>query len=116
MPPAQLDGFYRNNTGYSAMMVMRPQTVGYGLSGSPVGLAAWMYDKFAQWTFSGGEPEPVLTRDEMLDDITLYWLTNAAISSACLSCTALGGRALLRLGQPQPSLGQSCKLVAAGKG
>jgi len=81
---AQLDRFYRNNTGYSAMMVTRPQTVGYGLSDSPAGLAAWMYDKFAQWTYSGGEPERVLTRDEMLDDITLYWLTNTAISSARL--------------------------------
>ncbi len=66
------------------MMVTRPQTVGYGLSDSPAGLAAWMYDKFAQWTYSGGEPERSLTRDEMLDDITLYWLTNSAISSARL--------------------------------
>jgi pimeloyl-ACP methyl ester carboxylesterase len=81
---AQLDTFYRENTGYSAMMVTRPQTVGYALSDSPVGLAAWMYDKFTQWTYSGGEPERVLTRDEMLDDITLYWLTNTAVSSARL--------------------------------
>jgi len=80
----QLDNFYRNNTGYSAMMVTRPQTVGYGLSDSPAGLAAWMYDKFTQWTYSGGQPERVLTRDEMLDDITLYWLTNTAVSSARL--------------------------------
>ena len=58
--------------------------MGYGLSDSPVGLAAWMYDKFAQWTYSGGEPERSLTKDEMLDDITLYWLTNSAISSAQL--------------------------------
>ena len=43
-----------------------------------------MYDKFAQWTYSGGEPERSLTKDEMLDDITLYWLTNSAISSAQL--------------------------------
>ena len=51
---------------------------------SPVGLAAWTYDKFAEWTHSGGDPERALTRDEMLDDITLYWLTNTAISSAQL--------------------------------
>jgi len=81
---AALDDFYRKNCGYSAMMVTRPQTVGYGLSDSPVGLAAWMYDKFAQWTDSGGEPERSLTKDEMLDDITLYWLTNSAVSSARL--------------------------------
>jgi pimeloyl-ACP methyl ester carboxylesterase len=79
-----LDTFYKKNCGYAAMMVTRPQTVGYGLSDSPVGLAAWMYDKFAQWTYSGGEPERSLTKDEMLDDITLYWLTNSAISSAQL--------------------------------
>ncbi len=79
-----LNTFYKKNTGYAAMMVTRPQTVGYGLSDSPAGLAAWMYDKFAQWTYSGGEPERSLTKDEMLDDITLYWLTNSAISSARL--------------------------------
>jgi pimeloyl-ACP methyl ester carboxylesterase len=79
-----LDTFYKKNCGYASMMVTRPQTVGYGLSDSPVGLAAWMYDKFAQWTYSGGEPERSLTKDEMLDDITLYWLTNSAISSAQL--------------------------------
>ena len=76
--------FYTKNGAYGAMMATRPQTVGYGLSDSPVGLAAWMYDKFAQWTYSGGEPERSLTKDEMLDDITLYWLTNSAISSAQL--------------------------------
>jgi pimeloyl-ACP methyl ester carboxylesterase len=79
-----LDAFFKKNAGYGVMMVTRPQTVGYGLSDSPVGLAAWMYDKFAQWTYSGGKPERSLTKDEMLDDITLYWLTNSAISSARL--------------------------------
>ena len=48
------------------------------------GLAAFFYDKFAAWTHSGGEPERVLTRDEMLDDITLYWLTNTGTSSSRL--------------------------------
>lgn len=77
-----LQTFFTRNAAYGAMMVTRPQTLGYGLADSPVGLAAWMYDKFAQWTFSGGEPERSLTRDEMLDDITLYWLTNTAVSAA----------------------------------
>ncbi len=67
-----------------AMMVTRPQTVGYGLADSPAGQAAWTYDKFAAWTYSGGDPERSLTKDEMLDDITLYWLTNSATSSAQL--------------------------------
>jgi pimeloyl-ACP methyl ester carboxylesterase len=66
------------------MMVTRPQTLGYGLADSPAGQAAWMYDKFAEWTYSGGVPERSLTRDEMLDDITLYWLTDSATSAAQL--------------------------------
>nr|WP_063570638.1 epoxide hydrolase family protein [Luteibacter rhizovicinus] len=79
-----LSTFFGKNAAYGAMMSTRPQTEGYGLSDSPVALAAWMYDKFAQWTFSGGDPEKSLTKDEMLDDITLYWVTNTAVSSARL--------------------------------
>lgn len=77
-----LDSFYKDSSGYSAMMVTRPQTIGYSLVDSPVGLATWIYEKFAQWTYSGGEPERVLTRDEMLDDISLYWLTASGASAA----------------------------------
>ena len=77
-----LDAFYKKEAGYSAQMATRPQTLGYALADSPVGTAAWSYEKFAAWTESGGEPERVLTRDEMLDDITLYWLTNTETSSS----------------------------------
>jgi len=80
----QLAAFYKLGTGYSAMLVTRPQTLGYGLSDSPAGLAGWIYDKFAAWTDSGGEPERVLTRDEMLDDISIDWLTNTGTSSSRL--------------------------------
>jgi pimeloyl-ACP methyl ester carboxylesterase len=80
----QMDAFYKKGTGYSGMMVTRPQTLGYSLADSPVGLAAWFYDKFTAWTHSRGEPEKALTRDEMLDDITLYWLTNTGTSGARL--------------------------------
>jgi pimeloyl-ACP methyl ester carboxylesterase len=79
-----LDALYKKGSGYGLMMVTRPETLGYSLADSPVGLAAWFYDKFADWTYSGGEPEKALTRDEMLDDITLYWLTNTGTSSAQL--------------------------------
>jgi len=81
---AQLDAFYKKGCGYAAMMVTRPQTLGYGLADSPAGQAAWMYDKFAAWTQSGGEPQRVLTLDDMLDDISLYWLTDSATSAAQL--------------------------------
>jgi pimeloyl-ACP methyl ester carboxylesterase len=80
----QMDRFYKKGGAYGAMMVTRPQTIGYSLTDSPVGLASWVYDKVADWTDSGGEPERVLTNDEMLDGITLYWLTKTATSSARL--------------------------------
>ncbi len=79
-----MNRLYTKGAGYAGMMVTRPQTLAYGLSDSPAGLAAFFYDKFNDWTYSGGEADKVLTKDEMLDDITLYWLTNTAASSAQL--------------------------------
>lgn len=78
----QLEAFYRDNSAYAAMMNTRPQTIGYALVDSPVGMAAWMYEKIAQWTYSGGQPERVLSRDEILDDLSLYWLTSTGASAA----------------------------------
>jgi epoxide hydrolase len=81
---AALKQFLTDGSGYHHQQSTRPQTVGYALSDSPVGLAAWIYEKFQAWTDNTGDPETALTRDEMLDDITLYWLTNTAASSARL--------------------------------
>ncbi|MBY3538096.1 epoxide hydrolase 1 [Rhizobium laguerreae] len=80
----QMNALYTKGAGYALMMVTRPQTLGYALTDSPVGLAAWYYDKFADWTYSGGDPEKSLTKDEMLDDISLYWFTGTATSGARL--------------------------------
>jgi len=79
---ASLDAFYKKGSGYASIMNTRPQTLGYALSDSPAGLAAWIYDKLAAWSYSGGEPERAFTRDEMLDDMTLYWLTDTGASSS----------------------------------
>lgn len=79
---AQLEAFYGDNSAYAAMMNTRPQTIGYSLVDSPVGMAAWMYEKIAQWTYSDGQPERVLGRDAILDDISLYWLTMTGASAA----------------------------------
>jgi microsomal epoxide hydrolase len=76
--------FLAKGFGYAAIMGTRPQTLGYALADSPVGLAAWCYDKIADWVYTRGDPERSLSRDEMLDDITLYWLTNTGASSARL--------------------------------
>jgi len=78
----QLDAFYRDNSAYAAMMNTRPQTIGYSLVDSPVGMAAWMYEKIAQWVQADGHPERVLGVDAILDDISLYWLTGTGASSA----------------------------------
>ncbi|MEU8606243.1 epoxide hydrolase family protein [Streptomyces parvulus] len=76
--------FYRDGFGYAAMMNQSAQTIGYALADSPVAMAAYYYDKFAEWTDSGGRPEKVLTYDEMLDAISLYWFTNTGASSSRL--------------------------------
>jgi pimeloyl-ACP methyl ester carboxylesterase len=72
------------DSGYSAQQSTRPQTVGYGLVDSPVALCAWIIEKFWSWTDSQGNPENVLTRDELLDNVMLYWLTGTGASSARL--------------------------------
>ena len=83
----QLDDFYKHGLGYAIEMANRPQTL-YGIADSPVGLAAWMIDhdirsyEMIARVFDGKAEG--LTRDDILDNITLYWLTNTAVSSARL--------------------------------
>jgi pimeloyl-ACP methyl ester carboxylesterase len=79
-----LNHLYQKGGGYAALMVTRPQTLGYALEDSPAGLAAFFYDKFTEWSDSGGDADKAFTRDQMLDDITLYWVTKTATSSAQL--------------------------------
>ena len=79
------------NRSYATMMGTKPETIGYAVTDSPAGLAAWMlgHPGFTNWTYSSGDPEK--SPDEVLDDITLYWLTNSAASSSRLYWEA-GGR------------------------
>ncbi|WP_238995185.1 epoxide hydrolase family protein [Sphingomonas solaris] len=81
---AAMTFYQEKDSGYAKLQGTRPQTVGYALADSPVGQAAWIYEKFHAWTDNDGPPESALTRDEMLDAITLYWLTNSAASSGRL--------------------------------
>jgi pimeloyl-ACP methyl ester carboxylesterase len=82
-------GHYQQwDSGYSKQQATRPQTLGYGLADSPVGQMAWIVEKFWSWTDCGEgadqHPENVLTKDEMLDNVMMYWLTNSGASSGRL--------------------------------
>ncbi len=78
------------DSGYSKQQATRPQTIGYALTDSPVGQAAWIVEKYWAWTDCDGHPENALTKDEMIDNIMLYWLNAAAASSARLYWESFG--------------------------
>ncbi len=78
------------DSGYSKQQSTRPQTVGYGLTDSPAGQAAWILEKFWAWTDCDGHPENILGRDELLDNLMLYWVTATAASSARLYWESFG--------------------------
>ncbi len=78
------------DSGYSTQQRTRPQTVGYGLVDSPVGLAGWIFEKMWAWTDNSGSPFDALTRDQILDNIMLYWLPANGASSARLYWESFG--------------------------
>jgi epoxide hydrolase len=81
---ARLSWYQTKDNGYSTQHATRPQTIGYGLADSPVGQMAWILEKFHGWSDCDGDPESVFSRDHMLDNVMVYWLNNAAASSARL--------------------------------
>ncbi len=76
--------------GYSKQQSTRPQTLGYGLADSPAGQLAWIVEKLFAWSDCGGHPENVFSRDELLDNVMLYWVNNCAASSARLYWESFG--------------------------
>ena len=88
-----LNTFFKKYRAYGVMMGTRPQTIGYALADSPVGLAAWIFD------YNNGEPARRLHRDDVLDDITLYWLTNTATSAARIYWETAGQSVVLATAQ-----------------
>lgn len=84
---ASLDRLTRHGktgTGYSQQQSTRPQTLGYALTDSPAGQAAWVAEKFFEWTDNDGHPEDAVTRQQIVDDVSMYWFTASATSSARL--------------------------------
>jgi pimeloyl-ACP methyl ester carboxylesterase len=100
---ASLAHWEEKGSGYLKQQSTRPQTLGYRLADSPVGQAAWIYEKLWAWTDNQGNPEDALTLDEMLDNIILYWLSGTATSSA----PAILGK--LRHGRRIGQAGDSCR-------
>lgn len=91
VPPEELErsqarrSFYNTaESAYSQIQGTKPQTLGYALNDSPAGQAAWIVEKFRAWCDCNGDPESVFTRDEILTNITIYWVTQTATSSARL--------------------------------
>lgn len=74
--------FWNHRAAYAKQQAARPQTIGYSLVDSPVGLLAWILDKFAEWTDTEDTPFKTISRDSVLDNVTLYWLTRTGASSA----------------------------------
>ena len=105
---AQIATFQRSGNGYFVEMATRPQTIGYALLDSPIALAAWMvdhdtdaYDKIAH-AFIEGQSSGNLTCDQILDNITLYWLTGTGASAARSYWEAYGADAPAAGAQPLP--------------
>ncbi len=91
IPPEELERsqartafYFGEEDGYSRLQGTRPQTLGYALNDSPAGQAAWIVEKFRAWCDCNGDPESVFTRDELLTNIMIYWVTETATSSARL--------------------------------
>lgn len=86
--------YSQSDSGYSKLQSTRPQTLGYALADSPAGQMAWIVEKFHSWMDCARDgvkhPEHVLSKDELLDNVTLYWLGNSAASSARLYWESFG--------------------------
>ena len=81
----------RTETGYQAIQSTKPQTLGYGLTDSPAGLAGWLTEKFRAWTDCDGDIERAVSRDELLTNISVYWFTATINSSVRLYFEAASG-------------------------
>jgi pimeloyl-ACP methyl ester carboxylesterase len=104
---AQIATFGKTGNGYFVEMATRPQTIGYALLDSPIALAAWMIDHDTDAYYKiarafDGQPSGNLTRDHILDNITLYWLTGTSASAARSYWEAYGADAPAASQQPLP--------------
>lgn len=97
---AGMQHYQEKDSGYSKQQSTRPQSLGYGLVDSPSGQAAWILEKFWSWTDCDGHPENALTRDEMLDNVMLYWWPATGASSARLYWESFNSPPMLEVEVP----------------
>jgi pimeloyl-ACP methyl ester carboxylesterase len=83
---AAAGAFMQTGSAYQEIQGKNPQTLGYGLTDSPAGLAGWIVEKFRAWTDNNGSPEDAVPRDQLLTNITVYWVTKTINSSIRLYC------------------------------
>ena len=79
---ASMTTYADDDSGYMKIQSTKPQTIGYALDDSPAGLAAWIVEKFRTWSDCNGDVESSFTRDQLIDNLMMYWLTGTAHSSA----------------------------------
>jgi pimeloyl-ACP methyl ester carboxylesterase len=99
---SELAHWLREEAGYQSIQGTRPQTLAFGLTDSPAGLAAWIVEKFRAWSDCGGDVETAIDRNRMLADISLYWFTGAIGSSFWPYYARLHGSAILPAGGTIP--------------
>ena len=87
---AQASEFQTHETGYQAIQGTKPQTLAYGLTDSPAGLAAWIVEKFRRWSDCDGDPRNRFTLDRLLDNISIYWITGTINSSTRMYYESFG--------------------------
>lgn len=95
----QTRAMWNERFGYFAIQASRPQSLGYGLTDSPAGLAGWIVEKFRDWSDCRGDIESAFTRDELLANLTIYWVTGTIASSMRLYYEHQHGRDALAPGQ-----------------
>ncbi|TDJ11416.1 MAG: epoxide hydrolase, partial [Deltaproteobacteria bacterium] len=86
---AEMGNFQKNETGYQQIQGTKPQTLGYGLTDSPAGLAGWIVEKFRTWSDCNGDIESRFSKDELLTNIMIYWVTGTINSSTRLYCESM---------------------------
>jgi microsomal epoxide hydrolase len=86
---ARMSEFQEHETGYQRIQGTKPQTLGYGLNDSPAGLAGWIVEKFRSWSDCDGDVERRFSRDELLTNVMIYWVTQTINSSVRLYCETM---------------------------